>query len=60
MNVLGDNAAQTYYMVDSLNTATVERDYYKENDIAIGAELNIFGRKVIITDLDAFTKEYYR
>lgn len=28
--------------------------------MAIGACLNVYGRKVVLTDCDAFTKEYYR
>lgn len=33
---------------------------YTPADLSIGAILNVFGRKVVITDLDPFTKEYYR
>lgn len=35
-------------------------DYYKQNDLAIGATVNVYGRKVVLTDCDPFTKEYYR
>ncbi|KAL0121274.1 hypothetical protein PUN28_008737 [Cardiocondyla obscurior] len=60
LNVLGENARQSYYMVDSLNTGNTFTDYYKDNDLGIGAEINVFGRRIIITDMDVFTKEYYR
>lgn len=60
LNVLGDETVKSYYMVDSLNTGNVSRDYYKDHELAIGAQINVFGRKVVITDLDSFTKEYYR
>lgn len=33
---------------------------YGPGDLSIGAILNVFGRKVVITDCDPFTKEYYR
>ncbi|CAB3220752.1 unnamed protein product [Arctia plantaginis] len=33
---------------------------YSPADLSIGAVLNVFGRKVFITDCDPFTKEYYR
>ena len=60
LNVLGADTAKSYFMADSLNTGSVSMDYYKEHELTIGAQINIFGRKVVITDLDAFTKEYYR
>ena len=60
LNVLGSNTAKSYYMVDSLNPGNLSRDYYKDHELTIGAQINVFGRKVVITDLDSFTKEYYR
>ncbi|XP_049873466.1 EF-hand domain-containing family member C2-like [Pectinophora gossypiella] len=33
---------------------------YSPADLSIGAVLNVFGRKVVVTDCDPFTKEYYR
>ncbi|XP_043275434.1 EF-hand domain-containing family member C2-like [Venturia canescens] len=60
LNVFGENTARSYYMIDSLNTGTKAQEYYKENDLTIGAQLDIFGRKVVITDMDPFTREYYR
>lgn len=49
-----------YYTIDSLNTGKVNKEYYKENELSIGAKINIFGKKIIITDMDSFTKEFYR
>lgn len=34
--------------------------FFRENDLAIGVALNVFGRKVVLTDCDEYTKEYYR
>jgi len=58
LNVLGE--FQTYYMVDSLGSGQIFNDYYKENELGIGTEMNVFGRRIIITDMDEFTKQYYR
>lgn len=60
LNVLGEDAKHSYYMMDSLGTGNTSNDYYKDNELGIGAEINIFGRRIIITDMDAFTKQYYR
>lgn len=46
-------------MVDNLGS-TLNDDYYKDNDLAIGAVLNIYGRPFILTTCDEFTRVYYR
>lgn len=33
---------------------------YTPADLSIGAVLNVYGRKVVLTDCDPYTKEYYR
>lgn len=33
---------------------------YSPGDLSIGAVVNVYGRNVILTDCDPFTKEYYR
>lgn len=33
---------------------------YTPADLSVGAILNVFGRKAVLTDCDPFTKEYYR
>lgn len=60
LNVLGDNRAKSYYMADSLNIGTNAENYYKDHDLTIGGVINVFGRKVVITDLDPFSKDHYR
>lgn len=60
LNVLGEDMIHGYYTIDPLNTGKVNREYYKENELSIGAKINVFGKKIIITDMDAFTKEFYR
>ncbi|CAL7948730.1 unnamed protein product [Xylocopa violacea] len=60
LNVMGEDTSHGYYTVDPLNAGKLNKEYYKENELGIGARINIFGRIVVITDMDAFTKEYYR
>ncbi|KAM4730859.1 EF-hand domain-containing family member C2 isoform 2-T2 [Anableps anableps] len=40
-------------------TGAACEDYYRDSDLTVGGEVNIWGRKVIITDCDEFTKKYY-
>ncbi|XP_038125122.1 EF-hand domain-containing family member C2 isoform X2 [Cyprinodon tularosa] len=40
--------------------ALVSGEFYRDSDLTIGAEVNIWGRRVVITDCDEFTKDYYR
>ncbi|XP_034948981.1 EF-hand domain-containing family member C2 [Chelonus insularis] len=60
LNVLGDSTGQSYYIADPLNTGKPSCEYYKDSDLVIGVRMNVFGREVVITDLDSATKEYYR
>ncbi|XP_070539329.1 EF-hand domain-containing family member C2-like [Ptychodera flava] len=60
LNVFGPMGHGGRYILDSLKTGAVVTDYYKDNDLQIGAVLNVWGRKFILCDSDEFTKEYYR
>lgn len=60
LNVLGEDTTRGYCMMDSLGTGKIPADYYKDNELGIGAQINVFGRRIVITDMDGFTKEYYR
>ncbi|XP_041127668.1 EF-hand domain-containing family member C2-like [Polyodon spathula] len=60
LNVFGPMGHGGRYIVDSLKTGAVQQEFYKDCDLAIGAVINVWGRKVIICDCDGFTKEYYR
>lgn len=42
-----------------LQTGAVHEEFYKDCDLTVGGEVNVWGRRLIITDCDAFTKEYY-
>ncbi|XP_058803403.1 EF-hand domain-containing family member C2-like [Phymastichus coffea] len=60
LNVMGDNMRRGYYIPDNSYRSRTASDYYKECDLAIGAQMDVFGRRVIIADLDEFTKDFYR
>ncbi|XP_071799106.1 EF-hand domain-containing family member C2-like [Asterias amurensis] len=60
LNVFGPMGHGGRYILDSLKTGAVHTEYYKENDLKIGTEINMWGRKLTLCDCDDFTKEYYR
>lgn len=60
LNVLGEDTAHSWYIPDCLDAGGNQREFYKDRDLMIGAQVNVFGRKVILTDVDPFTREYYR
>ncbi|XP_041856758.1 EF-hand domain-containing family member C2 [Melanotaenia boesemani] len=60
LNVLASESQGARFMLDSLNTGAVDEDFYKDSDLVVGGKVNVWGRKVIITDCDEFTKNYYR
>jgi len=46
--------------LSTLQTGAVNVDSYKDSDLSIGAQLNVWGRKIVLCDCDDFTKEFYR
>ncbi|XP_061917651.1 EF-hand domain-containing family member C2 isoform X1 [Entelurus aequoreus] len=60
LNVLASTRQGDRYMLDSLKTGAIQEEFYKDFDLTVGGELNVWGRKVIIADCDDFTKDYYR
>lgn len=60
LNVLGEGLQGGRFIADPLDCGREVIQYYKDNDLAIGGVLNCYGRKVVLTDCDPFTKEYYR
>lgn len=59
LNILSTGFLSGRYLVDTVNYGQQHVEYYKEADLAIGAAINAFGRKIVLTDCDTFTKEYY-
>ncbi|KAF6719515.1 EF-hand domain-containing family member C2 [Oryzias melastigma] len=60
LNVLTSDGLGNRFMADRLQTGAVKQDFYKDCDLRIGGEVNVWGRRVIIADCDEFTKQYYR
>lgn len=60
LNVLGGGFMGGRYVPDALAMGRKIIDCYKDCDFMIGGVINVYGRKVVLTDCDAFTKEYYR
>lgn len=48
------------YVMDPLDVGRKEVLYYTDRDLQIGTVLNVYGRAVVLTDCDEFTKGYYR
>ncbi|XP_070771058.1 EF-hand domain-containing family member C2 [Enoplosus armatus] len=60
LNVFASASQGKRYILDSLKTGAVHEEFYKDRDLTVGGEVNVWGRRVIITGCDDFTKEYYR
>jgi len=63
LNVLGkDTMKGGRYLKDRLDVSFSDDShmYFKEIDLAIGRTINVFGRCVVLTDCDDFTKAFYR
>lgn len=60
LNVLGPGLQGGRYITDSLNCGKEVMECYKDSDFAIGGVINCYGRKIVLTDCDKFTKDYYR
>lgn len=43
-----------------LQTGAVHEEFYKDCDLMLGEEVNVWGRRVLISDCDDFTKDFYR
>ncbi|XP_061580290.1 EF-hand domain-containing family member C2 [Cololabis saira] len=41
-------------------TGTISEEFYKDCDLAVGGEVNVWGRRVVLADCDDFTKQHYR
>ncbi|CAH8432209.1 unnamed protein product [Schistosoma margrebowiei] len=60
LNVFGHPQRGGHYILDSLKLGAPKDDFYKDHDLTIGTNINVYGRKFLICDCDEFTKEYYR
>ncbi|CAK6967716.1 EF-hand domain-containing family member C2 [Scomber scombrus] len=60
LNVFASESQGKRYILDSLKTGAVHEEFYKDCDLMFGEEVNVWGRRVLISDSDEFTKDYYR
>ncbi|KAL0281144.1 UNVERIFIED_CONTAM: hypothetical protein PYX00_002220 [Menopon gallinae] len=60
LNVLSTGFLSGRYVVDPIGCGAAKITYYQDKDLAIGTCLNVYGRKIVLTDCDPYTKEYYR
>ncbi|TMW47965.1 hypothetical protein DOY81_006948 [Sarcophaga bullata] len=60
LNVLGTNMRNVRFVVDPLDIGRKDVIYYSDRDLQIGTVLNVYGRAVVLTECDEFTKNYYR
>ncbi|XP_042351025.1 EF-hand domain-containing family member C2 [Plectropomus leopardus] len=60
LNTFASASQGKRFILDSLRTGAVHEEFYKDSDLAVGGEVNVWGRRVILTDCDQFTRDYYR
>ncbi|XP_065600088.1 EF-hand domain-containing family member C2 [Cyrtonyx montezumae] len=61
LNVFGNSLGNRgRYILDNRKTGAVHQEFYKDDDLKIGAVINVWGRKLMLCDCDEFTKDYYR
>jgi len=60
LNVLGINATNHWYAFDPLtNCSDIQNSYYHWLDLYVGAEMDVYSRKVVLSNCDKFTRQYY-
>ncbi|XP_031628487.1 EF-hand domain-containing family member C2 [Contarinia nasturtii] len=60
LNVLGRDFMNARCITDKLDIGKPNIDFYTDADLKIGEKINVFGRSVILTDCDKFTRDYYQ
>lgn len=58
LNVMGDSFNSGRFIPDPVDSLE-KTQYYNYMDLRVGAEINVFGRKVKLTSCDEFTKKFY-
>ncbi len=59
-SMYGTKNKKAHFMVDNLGSSVDDSEFLHDNDLAIGAVINIYGRPFILTNCDEFTQQYYR
>ena len=60
LNVLGPGLQGGRFIEDPISCGVEVIEYYCEKDLFIGSVINCYGRKLVLTDCDPYTREYYR
>ncbi|XP_061547893.1 LOW QUALITY PROTEIN: EF-hand domain-containing family member C2 [Phycodurus eques] len=60
LNALASGTRGDRFVPDGRKTGAIREEFYKDCDLTLGGELNVWGRKVVIADCDDFTKDFYR
>jgi len=60
LNVFGPMGHGGRYILDSLKTGAVAKQFYTDADLMIGSKINVWGREVTICDMDDFTAHFYK
>ncbi|XP_050054514.1 EF-hand domain-containing family member C2-like [Aphis gossypii] len=60
LNVLAINSMNQWYAFDPLsNLNGVQDSYYHWSNLHVGAEIDVYSRKIVLSSCDEFTKQYY-
>jgi len=60
LNVFGPMGHGGRYILDSLKTGAIYSEYYTDADLQVGSHINVYGRTILVTDADEFTKDFYK
>ncbi|XP_053295200.1 EF-hand domain-containing family member C2 [Pleuronectes platessa] len=60
LNVIDSKIRGQRFMLDSTRAGAYREEFYKDIDLTVGGEVNVFGRSFLLIDCDDFTKCYYR
>ena len=59
LNVFGPMGHGGRYILDSLKTGAVEKEFYTDADLTVSAKINVWGREVTVCDMDEFTAHHF-
>lgn len=60
LNVIGHFFDGGRYILDNLKTGSIQVNYFRDEDLMVGRTVNVFGRKLLLTDADEFTRNFYK